>query len=251
MAQTHQNQEFQLMEGGLSSEQSNPSHEHLSPSHEHSAPSQGLKLWAISELADRYSTSTRTVQKMVGFVVEAYSWLNLEQLKQGASAQTRYTSLCVDYLDDLQRAKEQGMSSPDWVQRVKENDAPDDVLEGELEPEPPSPSQSPGGSLITYDSRQQATSIININLKNLNVGLQSVDTQALEAQTDHAKQVTANAAGILKDAISAKFQADIKQVVAQNENLAAGIQAGAIVDAVQNLGLGKSDRPSESPSQSS
>lgn len=109
---------------------------------------------------------------------------------------------------------------------------PHEIIDGETVDETP-------GSLTTYIETKPATPLIQFNFQNLNVHLASADTTPLQQQTQQAQTVTAQAAGVLQQAVSAKFKADIAQVIAQNENLAAGIQATAVVGAMQDLGLGK------------
>lgn len=75
------------------------------------------RLWAVGELAERYECSDRTIQKMMKFVREAYP---MAQLKDRQGKRSMYTSLCVQYLDSLHKAKQQGIDSPQWVQSQKE-----------------------------------------------------------------------------------------------------------------------------------
>lgn len=119
MAVTQSLKDLQVIKGGRNDH--SPDHSQSSrdyaPDHSSEFPNasanQPDRLWSVGELAQRYECSDRTVQKMYGFVSEAYPTV---QLKARQSKRSMYTARCVELLDSLHQAKQQGIDSPQWVQ---------------------------------------------------------------------------------------------------------------------------------------
>lgn len=72
---------------------------------------------SAKELADEYGVSDRTVNTWFKVVAAAYCWIDLETLKTGKSAKTRYTPLFQTLLADY-RADAANRSDQDWIAAV-------------------------------------------------------------------------------------------------------------------------------------
>ena len=122
MTVTQSVQDLQVIEGGKKDRtpdhlQGSPDYTpDYTPDHSPEVPSAPSdlpdRLWSVGELAKRYNCSNRTVQKMVKFVEQACPH---DQLKARQSKRSMYTARCVERLDSLHQAKQQGIDSPQWV----------------------------------------------------------------------------------------------------------------------------------------
>jgi hypothetical protein len=142
-----------------------------------------------------------------------------------------------DYVVEIQSRYVVQPSSPTAEAKPVIEEEMETVTEAELV------DDSEHGRLATFSETRQVAPLIQFNFQSLSVNLQTADTVPLNQQTQKAQDLTAQAAGVLEQAISTKFKADIAQVIAQNENLVASIQARAIMNTMQDLGLGKSTVP--------
>ena len=201
-------------------------------------------------IAEHYQQSKRTIQKWFVDLRALTPWFAESTLRL---SDDRYTPLAVELLGERyfagSRKKWEQFLADRYAEQIAVSSAattqysvfslPEthasqsyEVVDGET-------VEEGYGSLTTSVASQQALPIIQFNFQNLNVNLAAADTTPLHQQTQQAQSITAQAAGLLQQAVSAKFKADMAQVIAQNENLAAGIQATAVLDAMQDLGLGK------------
>lgn len=72
---------------------------------------------SAKELADEYGVSDRTINTWFKTVAAAYCWMEVEALKTGKSAKTRYTPLFQKLLADY-RADAANRSDQDWMAAV-------------------------------------------------------------------------------------------------------------------------------------
>lgn len=75
------------------------------------APSPEVRSKSAKELAVEYGVSDRTVNTWFKTVAAAYCWMEVEALKTGKSAKTRYTPLFQTLLADLSRRCRQSIGS--------------------------------------------------------------------------------------------------------------------------------------------
>jgi hypothetical protein len=76
-----------------------------------------LRPKSSKELADQYRVSDRTIQGWFKAVTTAYPWIEIESLKVGRSAKTRYTPLCQVLIAEYREAAT-SLSEEDWIATV-------------------------------------------------------------------------------------------------------------------------------------
>ncbi|NJL23343.1 MAG: hypothetical protein HC895_25050 [Leptolyngbyaceae cyanobacterium SM1_3_5] len=81
------------------------------------APLSEVRSKSAKELADEYGVSDRTINTWFKTVAAAYCWMEVEALKTGKSAKTRYTPLFQTLLADY-RSDAANRSDQDWVAAV-------------------------------------------------------------------------------------------------------------------------------------
>lgn len=84
---------------------------------EAATPSLEVRSKSAKELADDYGVSDRTINTWFKIVAAAYCWMEVEALKTGKSAKTRYTPLFQELLADY-RSDAANRSDQDWIASV-------------------------------------------------------------------------------------------------------------------------------------
>ncbi|MDX2245069.1 MAG: hypothetical protein NW224_30700 [Leptolyngbyaceae cyanobacterium bins.302] len=80
-------------------------------------PSLEVRAKSAKELAEEYEVSDRTIQTWFKTVTAAHPWIELETLKTGKSAKTRYTPLCQTLIAEY-RAVASNVSEENWIASV-------------------------------------------------------------------------------------------------------------------------------------
>ena len=77
----------------------------------------GVTHYTCDHLAELFVASTRTIQKRVEKVLEAYYWLPVTDIRNGQGKDTTYTLLAFKLLADLQK-RPKGTTEKDWINQV-------------------------------------------------------------------------------------------------------------------------------------
>lgn len=136
---------------------------------EAAAPSPEVRSKSAKELADEYGVSDRTINTWFKVVAAAYCWMEIEALKTGKSAKTRYTPLFQELLADY-RSDAANRSDQDWIAAVHtahtdqlsttaaapESPAIEPKMVAELEPEQAGAIVVPQSHIQLLDQSQQS-----------------------------------------------------------------------------------------------
>lgn len=128
----------------------------------------------------------------------------------------------IEYFTDEQRA----LILSKQVKRKR-----DEVIEAEL--------VEPGAIELHQSAGNAAVPLLRFELPETKIDLAMTDTTALTEQTAQLEQVAQQGATAITQALSARFNMGIAQIVAEQDNLLRGIQAQALNGAAQSLSQGE------------
>ena len=103
----------------------------------------------------------------------------------------------------------------------------DEVMEVEI--------VEPGAITLHQGNAIEARPIINFDLPAIALCTQTIDTSALDAQTAQYQAQAQNGANAIAAALSARLDMGIAQIVAEQDNLLAGIKAAALNGVAQSV----------------
>lgn len=103
----------------------------------------------------------------------------------------------------------------------------EEVVEAEL--------LEPGAITFHQGDRITARPLISFDLAPIELSTASLDTSALDAQTQQYQQQAQNGANAIAAALSARFDMGIAQIVAEQNNLLEGIKASALNGAARSI----------------
>lgn len=193
------------------------------------------------EISEIYSVSDRAIQGWYRIVLQAHPWINETDLKVGKSAKTKYTVLCQRLIEAYRQS---GMGSEEWILQIQAQNA--NIL--------PKERLSPGQSLKQFgltpvevvegaDRGQIETAIYTVqpllpffHVEDLSITVPVVNTSEVDELTTSLLNQTNVAAEMLQQFVTADLRVKLAALLAQNTNLAAGLQNAAVVQAVQSLG---------------
>ena len=97
----------------------------------------------------------------------------------------------------------------------------------------------PGAITLHQGNAIEARPIINFDLPAIALSTQTIDTTALDAQTAQYQAQAQNGANAIAAALSARLDMGIAQIVAEQNNLLAGIKAAALNGVAQSVNQGQ------------
>ena len=103
----------------------------------------------------------------------------------------------------------------------------DEVMEVEI--------VEPGAITLHQGNAIEARPIINFDLPAIALSTQTIDTSALDAQTAQYQAQAQNGANAIAAALSARLDMGIAEIVAEQNNLLAGIKAAALNGVAQSV----------------
>ena len=93
----------------------------------------------------------------------------------------------------------------------------------------------PGSITLHQGTAIEARPLISFDLSPITLKAQSLDTSALDAQTQQYQQQAQNGANAIAAALAARFDMGIAQIVAEQNNLLEGIKASALNGAARSM----------------
>lgn len=204
-----------------------------------------------SEAANSVENFRRNVANWYPVIRQAYCWMPEQELRIGSGKGTRYTPFCCEQMEALMTATTQG-SYGDWIAAVHQVHAEDYaayqsqcVQSAQPVPTTVEPAQTalegelvdpvPAGQLVTLNetSYKVGGSLVNVNIGALNITVQAADTKPIEAQTSYYEDLSAQAASVLDQSLTAQTEASYNDAAAQIHNAIAGMKANALLNLVQ------------------
>lgn len=112
------------------------------------------------------------------------------------------------------------------AQQAKPKQA-DEVIEPEI--------IEPGAITLHQGGVIEARPTVSFDLPSIELSTATLDTSALDAQTQQYQQQAQNGANAIAAALSARFDMGIAQIVAEQNNLLEGIKASALNGAARSI----------------
>ena len=103
----------------------------------------------------------------------------------------------------------------------------DEVIQAEL--------VEPGAITLHQGAAIEARPLISFDLAPIKLDRATLDTSALDAQTQQYQQQAQNGANAIAAALAARFDMGIAQIVAEQNNLLEGIKASALNGAARSM----------------
>ena len=100
----------------------------------------------------------------------------------------------------------------------------------------------PGAITLRQSGSIKARPLISFDLAPIELSAASLDTSALDAQTQQYQQQAQNGANAIAAALSARFDMGIAQIVVEQDNLLQGIKASALNGAARSIANSQAER---------